>query len=372
MSTATETVAPMRHRATIIENDLRTRAEAAGRPILRTSFSPFVAGLTQSKPIILSSDRRGRPMVAGVKIDPEQFSDMLEDGTTMLAPSALSLHKISHHYFGLGTSAGYAAARQIRASLALPVQTRLMPVTDALKFLYWTAPGFPEDDLRAWAGAFGVRGSGEDLLMQRLMGHLAPSELDEHTSRHISTKLRALESEIVTSSRYASLRSGCRVYSKMNTHRSMLDGLLLADPALYGLNNARGAISRSEIVQVRSSILKVRIEGSLKYKPGSSVRLIGGPLSAKGEPKLSKDLSIRDIVSRGGGYDVHLSGKTQKISEDFQDTGFTPYLAPALFLGSSRKSVGDKWFSHQAPKIETSVDVPLDVALAGGPIEDQA
>lgn len=368
--TSTPTTAPLRQGLAEVETGFRNLATEQGRPLERGSWSPFhLPGLT-SNPLVVTADRKGAPRSGGTALTVSTVLGAMDNLRSIVAADRNSLTRVASYFAAHGTDDGNRVSRRIRAALSLHTPTSILPVADSLAFLYWFGAETDPRSLKDWGKAFGVRASGTDLLLARLLPRLSSGQ--GVVSGALSVKLASIETSMLQAADYPGLSAACSIYDRMNRHKNTLEGYTSADPARYAVNTAQGTISPLRLAADFSDRLRVRIEGSLKYKPGSSVRIIGGALRPSGSPELSVDSFIDDVSYSDDGYDVVLAGMPARALREVKSTSEPMYLAPTVFAGMSRKKTSGKWFSRQAPDSERTQTVPLDVVLAGGPIDQSA
>lgn len=264
-----------------------------------------------------------------------------------------------------GTLEAKQAARLMAYRANLPTSTYTPVLTEALASRYWLPAGPAVTDLSAWDTAFGHgHPTGTHPALLELIGRA----LDGVENTRIAKAMINAEKYGARAARSASTYSACSAFTHADSLTDAHTALLSVDPTLRERNVVAGVVSKINVHQIKQSRVEAYAENPGRLREGSSVYVFDD--HAKGG---HVELRLKSVEFHNDNLMLVLSAPTSRTANGYlieeARKSYRPlFVAPAPYLMPRRAPKNRRWTVGGEDKA-LHVDIPVDVALAGGPTE---
>lgn len=258
-------------------------------------------------------------------------------------------------------------AKRLKALNSLPASVRMPILTDALAYRYWLPEGKDEASFADWAAAFNATGPTVSLSMRRLID-LAAEGVKYSGLKFENTvnALRRAESRLMEQCVWSNISSDVQVFGMLESYSNKINALRTIDPGLLELHVLDGRVCKVKPMNNTSRDFSASVSQPFKLKESRPLRMTDGYGLA--------ETTMTEL--RFGAGDLHAvfeqpsgngSGQAMVMSAK---KGVRPlYVAEGTFDMPASRPTNRRWLS--GTKVERVADrtVPLDVILAGAPVE---
>lgn len=258
-------------------------------------------------------------------------------------------------------------SRRLKISRGLPGSVKLPILTDALSYRYWMQDGLAENSVEDWAEAFGLTGQKMPALLRTLIDLASQGRTTGNLGYDKSAKaLMSLETKLMEQCQYSGISTDIYVYQMLEAFNSKANGLRAVDPGLLEIHAMDGQACKLVPMNVAHATFTASVSSPFKLKEGREVRLTDG---------ISIATTTLEALRFGGGV-LHavLSTPSRRsegplmISRAKAGNGVL-YAVEGVFESRGKPLQKKRWLGGDVERI-AGRDVPLDVALAGAPMED--
>jgi hypothetical protein len=392
---STSATAPHKHLTTsqaLAKYDATQRAAAirAGMPTPRTAMSGFHQGKDGKLVNVIYTGLDGKVYILDLRDDfnvPDRATfdtvrKTLSDAYD-LGPAEVKVHNIAlfadtdtlrrvakmADIWGREkqTQEAKCLSRLMAFRKGLPTSVYTPVLTEALATRYWLPTGPDLDDVTAWAAAFGQRHTphSRESFMALAARALEGIINDKDTFGFISPA----EKYGARSGQWGSDFAAASAYTKAGTIADAWTALLSLDPNLRERNAIAGTVSKIRIHQIKDNKIEAYMDDPGRLSEGKEVLLFDG--FTHGE---KVKLTLRSVDYVNGALMATLSspGRSNKgayLIEEAHKNYKPLYVVAKPFLVTKPGPKNRKWTNSGDEKV-LHVDIPVDIALAGGPTED--
>lgn len=251
-----------------------------------------------------------------------------------------------------------------RADLPASVYTPVL--SEALASRYWLPSGGMVDDLGAWDTAFG---HGHPYLSKDALSYLVARALDGTGDGEIEKAWKAAERFGARAGQSGSDHAAISAFQQAGTVAEAHAALLSCDPVLRERNAIAGTVSKVHVHQIKQGRIEAYVADMGKMREGSRVLLFDG---YSGGAKVA--LRLKSIEYVNGSLMALLSTPRSNtpngyLIEEAKKNHRPLYVVAEPFLMSTPALKNRRWTEVGDDK-PRHVDIPVDIALAGGPSED--
>jgi hypothetical protein len=300
-------------------------------------------------------------------LTPEKLAEILVEPLASTVVADLPTHARMMVMADNMPSTDYKAlARRVRMSRGLPLSLKMPILTEALARRYWLQDGLDDASIKDWTDAFGIRGPSEAIRLRDLID-LASDGARPASLGYVKavTSMEVLEQKIMQNCAYSSLSTDCYVYQMLETATTRANALRTLDPGLLEMHTIDGQVCKIVPMDIRHDKFTSSVSSPFKLKEGTKSRLTDGQDFAQVmmESLRFGDGSLHAVFTQPGARTAgplmisraHNSGAPLYAMED-------PFDLPGKALKNKR------WLGDPVAAV-TGRDVPLDVVLAGAPVE---
>ncbi|WP_026535893.1 hypothetical protein [Arthrobacter sp. H14] len=362
----TATTAPKELLA-MYRQDARQNALDNGVPANRSSF-PGLGCEATGMIYLRGKQLTYQPMHSVPSIlEPEKIAELLTgDGTCTVVADAKTFARMLVMADNMPSNDFKSLGRRLRISRGLPVSMKLPILTEALSSRYWLQDGLAENSIADWAEAFDVAGPSTAITMRSLITLASDGQRPTALKHGRSVDGMAdLEKRIMEQCAWSGISTDCYVYSMLEQYSAKAIGLRTIDPGLLEMHMIDGQVCKIVPMNVAHKTFTASVSSPFKLKEGRKVRLTDGEQIAEvylnslrfGEGSLHA--VFEQPGSRGPG--ALMISRAKK--------GTAPlFAADAVFESFGTGLKNKRWMGDAVQRV-TGRDVPLDVALAGAPVD---
>jgi hypothetical protein len=345
----------------------RTEAAADGAPGNRASFPGLAIDATGM--IYLRGKTLTYQPISNVPetLTPEKLAELLVEPEASVVVADLHTHaRMMVMADNMPSSDFKALARRLRMSRGLPLSVKLPILTEALARRYWLQDGLNDSSLDDWAAAFGIRSPSQALRMRDLID-LASDGIRPASLKYGATvkAMEELEQKIIKNCEWSTLSNDCYVYGMLESATTRASGLKNLDPGLLEMHTIDGTVCKIVPMDLRHRTFTSSVSSPFKLKEGKKSRITDGQEFAEVTMESLRfgDGALHAVFTQPPARSAgplmisrsHNSGAPLYAMED-------PFDLPGRALKNKR------WLGEPVKSV-TGRDVPLDVVLAGAPVE---
>ena len=253
--------------------------------------------------------------------------------------------------------------RALSRSMKLPV------LTDVLAYRYWLPDGLPMEKLESWGRAFQLNAPTTVLTMRNLL----PLALDGDRGSLLAyessaNSVKNVEQRMMASAMYKGVSADCTVFSQLEQFGELETGLRTMDPGLLDMHVIDGQVCRLYPVDMDGESFTATVSSPFKLKEGG-IRLTDGVRQTKTN-LTGLDYDGTDLIAVAELPDQKKSRGKHLVPAALYE-GEKLYAMAAVFGMGGGIAKRKRWMGGDVER-DRSSQVPLDVLLAGGPVESAA
>ncbi|QOD05703.1 hypothetical protein [Pseudarthrobacter sp. BIM B-2242] len=258
-------------------------------------------------------------------------------------------------------------AKRLKVLNSLPASVRMPILTDALAYRYWLPDGKDEASFADWAAAFNATGPTASLSMRRLID-LAVDGVKYSGLKFDNTvsALRRAEARLMEQCVWSNISSDVQVFGMLESYSNKINALRTIDPGLLELHVLDGRVCKVKPMNNTHRDFSASVSQPFKLKENKPLRMTDGYGLA--------ETTMTEL--RFGAGEMHAvfdqpsgTGQGQAMVMSAKQGTRALYVAEGTFDMPASRPVNRRWLS--GTKVERVADrtVPLDVILAGAPVE---
>lgn len=368
MTATTLALASSKEMLSAYRREQRTTSADNGTPCDRSGFP----GLSLAPDGMIF--RRGmnllyQPLNAKARdLDHELLTELLTDGEKITAIADKGTFDALQTVAATEPEDKYGSiAKRLKVLSSLPASVRMPILTDALAYRYWLPEGKDEASYADWAAAFNATGPTMSLSMRKLIDFAVDGvKYGGLKFEKTVSALRSAEARLMDQCIWSNISSDVQVFGMLESYSNKINALRTIDPGLLELHVLDGRVCKVKPMNHTQRDFSASVSQPFKLKENKSLRMTDGYGLA--------DTTMTEL--RFGSGEMHAvfeqpsaAGPGQAMVLSAKKGTHPLYIAEGTFDMPASRPTNRRWLSGTKVERVEGRTVPLDVILAGAPVE---